>query len=374
LAFLYDQESASLQEILQFKKAMARMNGSYPFSAAFGLADMRQNCIKSAIEVYKNLLKFTPDVSEDDNLSFEVIGALAYEEDGALNAQRAQGLLRLFMPDRDNKVCLETFVQSCDSVYKKMLFLRASLTNASKIDSVLEECFNAVFYGILAVITLTMVGYNPWSLLVSFSTLMVSLTFAVGPSAAKIIEGILAIAVRRPFDLGDRITICEPDGESKLSDTYIVEDINLTTTTLRFAQTNEVSTINNPSLTTARIVNCARSPKACVRIQARFNCHASLDQLDTLKMRLEKWISEDPRTWTGLVQFVNDTIDRNSDLIVYKIGALHVKSWQEMSTVVKSKADLERQVDELAFDLGIHFDSRPSRHRVFLHEEKKKNN
>lgn len=139
------------------------MSDNFPFSHAFGPADIRQNCISSAIRVYSNLLKFTPEVPADDDLGFDVIGALAYEEDGSINAKRAQGLLRLFLPDQNNKVTLQAFVQTCDSVYKRMLFLRASLNNASKIDSVLEECFNIIFYGVLAVITLSMVGYNPVS-------------------------------------------------------------------------------------------------------------------------------------------------------------------------------------------------------------------
>ena len=192
----------------------------------------------------------------------------------------------------------------------------------------------------------------------------------MGPSAAKVIEGILSIAVRRPFDLGDRIILCKPEEKSKLSETYIVEDINLTTTTLRFAQTNEVSTVNNWSLTTARIVNCARSPKACIRILAKFNTGASLEKLDTLKSRLEDWLSKDPRSWAGLVQFVTDIIDRDNALIVYKIGVLHVKPWQDISSVMKSKGDLECEVDRISFELGIHYNSVPTRHKVFLQEKK----
>ena len=41
----------------------------------------------------------------------------------------------------------------------------------------------------------------------SLSTVMVSFAFALGPSAAKLIEGMMMIAIRRPFDLGDRISI-----------------------------------------------------------------------------------------------------------------------------------------------------------------------
>jgi small-conductance mechanosensitive channel len=107
--------------------------------------------------------------------------------------------------------------------------------------------------------------------LVSVSTLAVSFAFAFGPSVAKNVEGILLIAVRRPYDIGepwrndtdfwlftsfashsipsfvvtgDRITICSAEAVSNPTptDTWLVEDISLTTTTMRYAATNEVAT------------------------------------------------------------------------------------------------------------------------------------
>ena len=40
----------------------------------------------------------------------------------------------------------------------------------------------------LAILVMTLLGLNPWPLLVSFSTVMVSFAFSFGPSCAKYIE------------------------------------------------------------------------------------------------------------------------------------------------------------------------------------------
>jgi Mechanosensitive ion channel len=48
------------------------------------------------------------------------------------------------------------------------------------------------------------------------------------------------------------------------SSTWFVEDINLSTTTLRFARTNEVSTVNSYAIAGSKIINCNRSPGALV--------------------------------------------------------------------------------------------------------------
>ncbi len=116
-------------------------------------------------------------------------------------------MVRLFRPDKFDEVSLLAFVQSCDGVYKKLRYLRASVGNSTLIDYVLENIFNAFFYFFLALAIMSVLELNPWTLLVSLSTILVSFAFAVGPSAAKLIAGMMMIAIRRPYDLGDRISV-----------------------------------------------------------------------------------------------------------------------------------------------------------------------
>jgi len=351
-------ESTSLFDILQFKKVSTFMRDPYPFTQVFGPAQNRRDCVRSAIRVYQKLQRFSPEsVADDDDLNFDVIGALAYREDGILDKKRAQGMLRLFVPDSNNRISLNAFVSSCDSVLRQIIFLNASMTNSSKIDSVLEQNFNGLFFAVISFLIMSVLGLDLWPLLVSLSTMLLSLAFALGPSCAKTIEGILAIAVRRPFDLGDRIILSTglatstPDS----SDTWIVEDINLTTTTLRLAATNEVSTINNSSLSDARIVNCARSPKAIIRFRMVFHSEAPRDKLDDYQKHMEKYVRDRPRIWTRLVQFANDGIDSSDGYITYKIGVEHVASWQELGKIVRHRGELQRDALYIARELKIDY-------------------
>jgi len=98
-------------------------------------------------------------------------------------------------------------LQSCDTVYKRFRFFKASVSNASVIDNQLERIVNYFFWLIQGMMVLFIMQINPWPLLVSMTSLLVSVSFALGPSLSKYVEGILLIAVRRPFDLGDRILI-----------------------------------------------------------------------------------------------------------------------------------------------------------------------
>ena len=157
----------------------------------------RKECIKSSVRVYKRLLKFTPG---DSVLPYDVIGALAIDDDGDLDEKRAQSLLHVFLPDKDNTLRQLSFVQSIDYIYKDLRFLRASILNSSKIDSVLEDAFDVIFNGILVIIVMTILGLNPWPLLVSFSV----------SHAAQIVCLCLSISVQ-PRYLNPFVTISIED-------------------------------------------------------------------------------------------------------------------------------------------------------------------
>jgi len=138
-------------------------------------------------------------------LSFDVIALLAIDPDGLEDESKKRVLKRLFRPDRFNEITLLAFVQTCDSVYKRLRYFRASVGNSSIIDQVLEQIIDGIFSFLLLLMILCLLKYNPWTLLVSLSTLLFSTAFAIGPSLSRYIEGVLMIIARRPFDLGDRI-------------------------------------------------------------------------------------------------------------------------------------------------------------------------
>lgn len=129
------------------------------------------------------------------------------------------------------------------------------------------------------------------------------------------------------------------------------------TTTLRYAATNEVSTINNSSLSGAQIVNCARSPKAVIRFRIAFSVEATPEQLSTFRTRLMAYLGDNPQTWSGLIQFANDGIQRDDGYIIYMIGVQHVKSWQDLGKIVANRGELEVEADRITQELKIQYQS-----------------
>ena len=172
-------------DILKFRKALNYMNLEHPFGQEFGQASTRAEMILSAESVYNRLLQLSPG---SDALPCSVFQILYLNEDGSEDKAKKRALGNLLRPDWHDNVQFVSFIQSCDTVYKKLRYFRASVGNSSVIDHVLERIIDAVFYFALGLIVLDLLKLNPWPLLVSTSTLLVAGSFAVGPSCAKAVE------------------------------------------------------------------------------------------------------------------------------------------------------------------------------------------
>ena len=321
-----DKSIVSVRDVLRFQSALGFINADDPFGESFGSTIDRDCCIKSAMQVYSKLLLL--NTAEDKVLNFDVLLLAIYNDEGMVDSVKKKSLVRLFRPDAKNHVTELAFVQSCDAVYKRLRYFQASVGNASVIDNVLAGIVDAFFYFILALVILSLLEINPWTLLVSITSLLVSISFALGPSVSKYVEGVLLIAVRRPFDLGDRIYIGPPDTTSTASPggnvdmsscTWFVEDINLSTTTLRFARTNEVSTMNNWAIAGSKIINCNRSPGALVVLNTIL--HVSIFEKSTLEefqAELQQYVATHTRIWDSLVFCRHDSVDADLEQVSFQ--------------------------------------------------------
>jgi hypothetical protein len=156
---------SSIKDVLRFRHAIALMDESNPFGEAFGSASTRDECIESAVHVYWRLMKLTPDAAvlpydtltmlTEDGGSFESLESSTEEQGKKL------ALKKFFRPDRRGNLPLLSFTQSCDSLYRRLRYFRASVTNASAIDTVLEDILDRLFGFVLSLVILSLLNVNP---------------------------------------------------------------------------------------------------------------------------------------------------------------------------------------------------------------------
>jgi hypothetical protein len=140
---------------------------------------------------------------------------------------------------------------------------------------------------------------------------------------------------------------------------WFVEDINLFSTTLRFANTNEVATVNNASITMSRIVNCNRSPNALLTLTLYFMDTATEDELSTFRDAIESFVQDRPRIWDSILFFRCESINQDLQMMEYIIRIRHTKAWQDAATILMKKAELLKFCFETGKKLDINYDSPP---------------
>ncbi len=140
---------------------------------------------------------------------------------------------------------------------------------------------------------------------------------------------------------------------------WIVRDINLFTTTVVFAYTNEIATLSNGSIANSRVMNGARSLPAIVYVTLRFGVDTSLDKIDIFREALSQYVERRPREWTKLLRITNRNVRADEGFVEYLVAFQHVNNWQHLDSIKASRSQAKFFCHELSKQLGMRYKSPP---------------
>lgn len=210
-------------DILLFRRSLTYLNTTDPFGKPFGPAGDRKECVNSAQTVFQRLKKITPEAK---SLPFDTIAVVVSQnESEELRKSQRKGLERIFNPNEENQLSLGDFLQGCDTVYKQLLYFRASIDSRLEMEKSIGTLLDWAFCFLMTLIVLSILEIDPMHFVVPATSVLVSISFAIGPSAGKILEGMLFVMLKRPYDLGDRIMIVGAQSytSAELSQSWLVE-------------------------------------------------------------------------------------------------------------------------------------------------------
>lgn len=248
-----------------------------------------------------------------------------------------------------------------DSVYRELRTLSAGISNATAIDRVFEMILNVCFYTVLCFICFAILGIGVLTFAVTFSSTILALSFIIGSACSSIFEGLMLILVRRPYDIGDRIALSNVDDETDPTGSlgWIVEDIDIFYTTVRFGATREVATLSNGSIVRCRIINARRSDDAQLMIRMKFGINTSSQQIQLFQSALEKFIDDRPQEYHNTLGFRLNTVVTDLGYIEYMIIVQCRSSWQKIGSVLDSRAKVNSFCLELQKQLDMRYVAPP---------------
>lgn len=164
--------------------------------------------------------------------------------------------------------------------------------------------------------------------------------------------------MRRPFDVGDRVNIddvrSQPNtfsGESS----WIIEKVDLYSTTARLGTSRELATFSNGSLAGMRIVNLNRSEKPNVYLPLKFPIEASMKQRQLFRRQMTNFIKERPRQWIKLVAFRSTRVEVDLGFIEFMLVIQHRERWQNVNAILVSRGEVLTYAIELQKELNLRY-------------------
>jgi hypothetical protein len=146
----------------------------------------------------------------------------------------------------------------------------------------------------------------------------------------------------------------------------LATDLNLYSTTLRYAQSNEVATVNNGTISGSRIVNCNRSPNAVVVFDLLLHiCLIEDEKAQVYVSAIEQFIHDHPRIWECVVLFRYDKFDADMEQVFCRIAVRHRNSWQDAGRILRDKGELQKFIYQLGKSMEVNFESPPARRLIY---------
>lgn len=147
--------------------------------------------------------------------------------------------------------------------------------------------------------------------------------------------------------------LLSPDTNPNGSSTWYVENVDLFSTTVRFAITNEVATVSNGSLANSRVINAARSPKMLVYVQMKFGIDVPYQKVKLFRKTVEEFVKQRPRDWLSMCGFRATRVEHDLAFIEYVMVLQHRERWQNVIPMLNAKAEFSSFALEVAKKLDM---------------------
>jgi len=148
------------------------------------------------------------------------------------------------------------------------------------------------------------------------------------------------------------------------------------------------------------VINAARSPQAVISVYSKFGVNVKYSKIQLFKTAVEKFVKERPREWLALLGLRATRVEQDLGFVeyvvvlqvspllgsvtptsiasftVYKLKRLHEQhreSWQNIGSILSSKAEVTSFTLELAKQLGMRYSAPPLPVTLQMHQDSDQN-
>ncbi|ORX71645.1 hypothetical protein DL89DRAFT_205933, partial [Linderina pennispora] len=204
-------------------------------------------------------------------------------------------------------------------VYKERRSLINALSDMSQVVGKLDLFMTAFALLVIVIIALLVFGLDALKSLATMGTLFVGWSFVFGNTFKTVFECIIFLFQVHAYDVGDVVVIA--------AETMTVSKIRLLSTVF-FKGDGTYTVYPNNQLATQKIQNMRRSKPQSESIVVAFDFHTPQEKLNALQDRMNEYVDEHPRDFSGPIGFTLDLLE-NVNRIQLGIGLNYKSNFQD---------------------------------------------
>ncbi|KAI4723356.1 hypothetical protein E4T48_00536 [Aureobasidium sp. EXF-10727] len=214
------------------------------------------------------------------------------------NDEEAEAAFSMFDKDMNGDISMEELEAVCVEIGRERKSITASLKDLDSVVGKLDDMFMFLVAVITILVFISLISTSAAGVLTSAGSTVLGLSWLFSATATEILQSIIFVFVKHPFDVGDRVTIYGSTGATMTGDDYFVKEIALLYTEFKKMEGHVVQAPNS-YLNTLFILNQRRSGGLAEAVPVVIKFGTTLDQIETLRNRLLDFVKQEKREYQG---------------------------------------------------------------------------
>jgi len=212
------------------------------------------------------------------------------------NDEEAEAAFSMFDKDMNGDISMEELEAVCVEIGRERKSITASLKDLDSVVGKLDDMFMFLVAVITILVFISLISTSAAGVLTSAGSTVLGLSWLFSATATEILQSIIFVFVKHPFDVGDRVTIYGSTGATLTGDDYFVKEIALLYTEFKKMEGHVVQAPNS-YLNTLFILNQRRSGGLAEAVPVVIKFGTTLEQIETLRNRLLDFVKQENREY-----------------------------------------------------------------------------
>ena len=268
------------------KKALS---STHPSSVVLNLLSSTSGSQVLARRLYRTFAREETETVHSDDLRN------AFEND-----EEAEAAFSMFDKDMNGDISMEELEAVCVEIGRERKSITASLKDLDSVVSKLDDVFMFIVAVITILVFISLISTSAAGVLTSAGSTVLALSWLFSATAQELLQSIIFVFVKHPFDVGDRVSVYGNTGARGMGDDYFVKEISLLYTEFKKME-GQIVQAPNSYLNGLFILNQRRSGGQAEAVPVTIKFGTTLEQIDGLRQKLLEFVISEKREYQGKI-------------------------------------------------------------------------